>query len=111
VGSLHRAAYRLGVRLGHYQLVQWGVVGLGWTAKVVRWSVIAIGVVVVIALVALLAEQLNYAPLWFRVYDNCMKAQPEAASFTEGARQVSACMDAASRRIEERKKSDRALGR
>lgn len=100
MSDLRSAAFRLGARLRHYQLIRWTVAGLehvvSQAVKIIQWSVIAIFVVGVIALVGFLIVQLNYAPLWLRVYRSCVDAQPEAVSITESLRHHSECIAIAS---------------
>ena len=85
--SLRNAMFHLGVRLGRYQLVRLSVAGLEpivrWTAKIVLWGFLAVVVVMTILGVGALIMQLNYAPLWLRVYNRCVDTQPEAVSITK----------------------------
>lgn len=107
---LRGAAFRLGVRLGRHQLIQQMVAGLErvvrWTAKAVRWSVIAVISIGAAVIVVYLLMYLNYAPLWSRVYSGCVDSQPEAASITEALRRRSECMRWASGAVEEQMKLD-----
>ena len=110
MSSLRGAAFRLGTRLGHLQVIRWAVVGLEHVVrlavKVVQWSAIAAAVVFGFVLVGFLIVRLNYAPLWLRVYNGCVAAQPEAISITEVFSHRSERMRLASSIAEEQIKLD-----
>jgi hypothetical protein len=76
-----------------------GAFGLPWALKILRWSVIAFVAVAAVVLIVFFGERVNYAPMWFRVYDSCMEAQPDAKSITQAFRRrpAWACMRRASR--------------
>src|SRR5262249_47134704 len=96
VSSIGSGAFRLGVRLGRYRAARWMLAGL---ERIVRWTVMAVIVVVCIAVAASVLAYLNYAPLWFRVYNRCTDSRPEAASITEIVRHNGECMSLAGRMV------------
>jgi len=86
----------------------WAVAGLEpimpWAAKIMRWGWIAIMVITLTWVVGFWLMELNYAPLWFRLYNGCVDAQPDAVSVTEALRHRSECMRWASDVVKEQMK-------